>query len=171
MAQRLQPKKFKQIDEALNWAVEAETTDELRERVRAISLGNSVLMRLVAWGVGYEEGIIGLPPGQPPVKDEGLPVDMGDTNITREFRRLVQFRAGGGFQKVSAFRREDVWVQILQGIHQGERNVLTAIKDATLLELYPQLADVLPDFLVGWKKPEVKKLKSPKKSSVESAVS
>jgi hypothetical protein len=164
----IQPKKFKQINEALKWACEAETTDELRDRVRSISRGNSILMRFIAWGVGYEKGITGLPEGQPPVKDEGLPVDMADSNITQEFRRLVQLLPDGAFQRVSSFRREEVWVQILQGIHQDERALLTAVKDVKLLDLYPKLADVLEDFLVGWKKPEVKKKTTSKKSEKQS---
>ena len=70
------PKKFRQINEALDWAVEAKTTEELSARVSAISVGNSILMRFIAWGVVYEQGPYNLPEGKTPVKDEGLPENM-----------------------------------------------------------------------------------------------
>ena len=55
-------------------------------------------------------------------------------------------------------------MQICQGVHQNEAVLLDSVKDQKLLELYPSLADVLETFLVGWKKPEVKKKRASKKS-------
>lgn len=165
MAQRLPPKKFRQINEALDWANEATETDELRERVRAISLGNSILMRFIAWGVGYEQGPANLPEGPTPFKDEGLPANMGDTTITQEFRRILTLLPDGSASKVAQWRREEIWMQICQGVHKKEAELLDLVKDQKLLDLYPRFAEVLEDFLIGWKAPEVKKKKSPKKSS------
>jgi hypothetical protein len=165
MAQRLPPRRFRQINEALDWAVEASDTNELRERVRAISLGNSILMRFIAWGVGYEQGPANLPEGPTPYKDEGLPENMADTTITQEFRRILTLLPDGSASKVAPWRREEIWMQICQGVQKKEAELLDVVKDQKLLEVYPQLAEVLQDFLVGWKAPEVKKKKSPKKSS------
>ncbi len=164
MAQRLPPKKFKQINEALDWAHDAETTDELRERVRAISLGNSILMRFVAWGVGYEQGPSGLPEGKTPYKDDGVPANMADTTITQEFRRILTLLPEGSAKKLPPWRREEIWMQICQGVHAKEYELLDLVKDQKLLDAYPKFANVLPEFLVGWKAPEVKK-KVTKKSS------
>ncbi len=163
MAQRLQPKKFKQIDEALDWACEVSDTDELRERVRAISLGNSILMRFVAWGVGYEQGPYNLPEGETPYKDEGLPSNMADTTITQEFRRILTLLPDGSAAKLPQWRREEIWMQICQGVHKKEAELLDIVKDQRLLEVYPKLI-ILEDFLTGWKAPEVKTKKSRKKS-------
>ncbi len=159
------PKKFKQIDEALKWACEAESTEELRSRVRAISLGNSILMRFVAWGVGYEQGPYNLPDGETPYKDEGLPPNMADTTITQEFRRILTLLPEGSAKNLPQWRREEIWMQICQGVQKNEAVLLDLVKDQNLLEAYPKLADVLESFLGGWKRPEVKKKKSPKKSS------
>ncbi len=163
MAQRLPPKKFKQIDEALTWALEATAEDELIERVRAISLGNSILMRFLAWGVGYEQGPANLPEGTTPYKDEGLPANMADTTITQEFRRILTLLPEGSAKKLPPWRREEIWMQICQGVHKKEADLLDIIKDRRLLEVYPRLT-VLTNFLPGWE-PEVKKKKSRKKSS------
>lgn len=165
MAQRLPPKKFKQLDEALDWANAAEDTDELRERVRAISLGNSILMRFVAWGVGYEQGPASLPEGKTPYKDDGVPANMADTTITQEFRRILTLLPEGSAKNLPQWRREEIWMQICQGVHAKEYELLDIVKDQALLDKYPKFAAVLPDFLVGWKAPEVKKKKSRKKSS------
>lgn len=161
----IQPKKFKQINEALDWANEAESTDELRERVRAISLGNSILMRFVAWGVGYEQGPYNLPEGKTPYKDEGLPSNMADTTITQEFRRLLTLLPEGSAKNVPQWRREEIWMQICQGVHSKEVELLDLVKDQKLLDLYPRLGEVLEDFLIGWKRPEGVKKKTTRKKS------
>jgi len=160
------PKKFRQINEALDWAVEAKTTEELSARVRAISVGNSILMRFIAWGVGYEQGPWNLPEGKTPYKDEHLPENMGDTTITQEFRRILTLLPNGSAKKVAQYRREEIWMQICQGVVTTEAELLDLVKDQKLLERYPTLADVLGSFLPGWKKPEVKKQTRAKKSSV-----
>ena len=168
MATRLPPKKFKQINEALDWANEAESTDELRERVRAISLGNSILMRFVAWGVGYEQGPYNLPEGKTPYRDEGLPPNMADTTITQEFRRILVLLPEGSAKNLPQWRREEIWMQICQGVQSKEYELLDLVKDQKLLDKYPRLAEVLEDFLVGWKRPEVKKKTRSKKSETTS---
>lgn len=158
------PKKFKQIDEAIDWAIEAETDEELIKRVRAISLGNSILMRFLAWGVGYEQGPCNLPEGTTPYKDEGLPSNMADTTITQEFRRILTLLPEGSGKNLPPWRREEIWMQICQGVHKKEAELLDIVKDQRLLEVYPRLK-VLEHFLTGWKAPEVKTKKSRKKSS------
>jgi len=159
MATRLPPKKFKYINEALDWVTEVKEVDELRERVRAVSLGNSIFMRFLAWGVGYEQG----PYNLPPIKNEGLPSGMSDTTITMEFRRILTLLPNGSAANVAQWRREEIWMQICQGVHPDEQVLLDAAKDKTILDVYPALADVLDSFLTGWKKPEVKKKKVSKK--------
>lgn len=158
------PKKFKQIDEAISWALEAETDDDLILRIRAISLGNSILMRFLAWGVGYEQGPYNLPEGETPYKDEGLPANMADTTIVQEFRRILTLLPEGSAKNLPQWRREEIWMQICQGVHKKEAELLDIVKDQRLLEVYPRLV-VLENFLTGWKAPEVKKKKSRKKSS------
>lgn len=159
-----QPRRFRQINEALDWAMEAETVDDLRDRVRAISLGNSILMRFIAWGVGYEEGPSNLPEGPPPLKDEGLPDGMADATIASEFRRLLTLLPEGSAKNVKQHRREEIFLEVCQGVHSKEAALIVAVKDKTLLDIYPRLADVLEDFLTGWKRPEVKKKRVSKKS-------
>ena len=168
MAERLQPKKFKYINEALDWATEVKNVDELRERVRAISMGNSILMRFLAWGVGYEQGPYNFPEGKTPIKEEGLPDGIADTTITMEFRRLLALLPNGGAKNLPQWRREEIWLQTCQGVHPKEAALLDAVKDQKILDLYPSLGNVLEDFLVGWKKPEVKKKRVSKKSETVS---
>lgn len=168
MAERLQPKKFKYINEALDWATEVKNVDELRERVRAISMGNSILMRFLAWGVGYEQGPYNFPEGKTPLKEEGLPDGIADTTITMEFRRLLALLPNGGAKNLPQWRREEIWLQTCQGVHPKVAALLDAVKDQKILDLYPSLGNVLEDFLIGWKKPEVKKKRVSKKSETVS---
>ena len=41
------------------------------------------------------------------------------------------------------WKREMNWLQILEGVHPKEAKILTAVKDATLLEVYPKFEKLL----------------------------
>jgi hypothetical protein len=81
-----------------------------------------------------------------------------------EFRRILTLLPNGSAANVAQWRREEIWMQICQGVHPDEQVLLDAAKDKTILDVYPALADVLDSFLTGWKKPEVKKKRVSKKS-------
>jgi hypothetical protein len=81
-----------------------------------------------------------------------------------EFRRILTLLPNGSAANVAQWRREEIWMQISQGVHPDEQVLLDAVKDKTILDIYPTLAEVLDSFLTGWKKPEVKKKKVSKKS-------
>lgn len=156
---------FKQLDLALNWCLDTKTDADLIARLKqcSVSIGPGVFMRFLAWGVGYEQGPINLPEGETPVKDDGLPPDMGDTTIKQEFRRITTLLPTGTAKNVAQWRREEIWIEICSGVQTGERKLLDIVKDQKLLEEYPRLK-VLENFLTGWKAPEVKKKTTRKKS-------
>jgi hypothetical protein len=160
---------FKQLDAALKWCLDAKKDDELIVRLKhcSVSIGPGIFMRLLAWGVGYEQGPYNLPDGTTPVKDDQLPQDMGDTTIKQEFRRILTLLPDGTAKNVQQWRREEIWIEICSGLQTGERELLDLVKDQALLETYPRLT-VLEKFLTGWKAPEVKKKTTRKKSSAQS---
>lgn len=156
--------KFKQLDLALKWCLEATDESELTNRIThcSVSIGPGIFMRFLAWGVGYEQGPYNLPEGETPIKKEGIPPDMGDTTIIQEFRRILTLLPNGSAANLQQWRREEIWMQICQGVQEDETKLLDLIKDQKLLEKYPRLT-ILEKFLTGWKAPEIKKIKSKKK--------
>lgn len=81
-----------------------------------------------------------LPEGAPPYKrDESCPVAMSPSNLTIEGRRLYIFLNGYG-ENISMTKKEMLFINILEGIHPTEADVLLAVKDKTLEKMYPGLS-------------------------------
>lgn len=72
---------------------------------------------------------------------EGIPnIDLkyvGETMIAQELRRLYLFVDGAPVMKDS--KREQLFLDMVQGLDEEEGALLWAVKDGTMLSLYPQL--------------------------------
>lgn len=77
-----------------------------------------------------------LPEGAPPYKKDAAPIGMSPANFAQETRRLYIFTKERELQKL---RRESLFVQLLEALHPSEAEVLIAVKDQTLDQLYPNI--------------------------------
>ena len=97
-------------------------------------------------GVGAEDVDWGLPEGMPEttkIKDD-IPEGMGETTITLEWRRIIQFTdPNANIKNLPAWKQEMNWMSILEGVHHKEAALITAVKDKQLLILYPKLEGIL----------------------------
>lgn len=67
-----------------------------------------------------------LPSGQPPFKKNET--DDQDTSLYMDIRRLYLFKEGGN-KNLSQSRREMLFIQILEGIHPDDADMLCLMKD------------------------------------------
>lgn len=77
-----------------------------------------------------------LPVGKPPFKEDAAPIGMTPSNFTQELRRLYVFTPE---RELNQIRREALFISLLEGLHPTEAEVLCAVKDQTLTELYPNV--------------------------------
>lgn len=78
-----------------------------------------------------------LPEGECPYKKEkDIPVGKSHSNLYKESRRLYLFLKGQA-PNLKPYRREMLFIELLEGIHWTEAEVLVAIKDKNLQALYP----------------------------------
>lgn len=78
-----------------------------------------------------------LPDGEVPYKKEtDIPVGKSHSNLYREGRRLYIFLEGQA-PNLKPYRREMLFIELLEGLHYTEAEVLIAVKDKTLQNLYP----------------------------------
>lgn len=158
-------RKFRQANEGLDWVFEAKTKEEQIARLKDWASVNQTVVPIVRMGVGAEKVEWGLPDGMPESTkiDTDLPEGMGDTTIQMEWRRIQTFLdPNGNLKNLPAWKQEMNWMQILEGLHHKEAAVLTAIKDGTLLKLYPKLEKLLKDLgITEYNKP-VKKTRKKK---------
>ena len=76
----------------------------------------------------FDESIISmLPPGEVPYEKNEARVETEHTKLVHEYRKLYLFFKGGA--NVSQSRRETLFIQLLEGLHQGEAEVLCLMKD------------------------------------------
>jgi hypothetical protein len=132
-----------QFDEKLAYILEPAEDVERINRARAVVQADVTFLPLVKMGV-TAGGIKGIPEGVPETykADTDLPMGIAGTTLRQEFRRVKNFLPGGSVENLLPFKREQLWIQILEGIHHKEAEILTMIKDKTLLKNFPSLAPV-----------------------------
>ena len=78
--------------------------------------------------------------------------DQGRSSIRAEFKRFYNFVKGGN-DALSALRKETMFINILQGLHPLEAEILVLVKDGKLEERYKISKDVVsaafPDIIWG----------------------
>ena len=83
-----------------------------------------------------------IPEGTVPYERNDVPIGTDHTSLRREWKNLYNFVQGGN-AKLSSLRRETMFIQILEGLHPDEADVLCLVKDKRLNEKYKITYDVV----------------------------
>lgn len=84
---------------------------------------------------------MGLPEGEPPFKkDTSIPDGYSDTNLYVEFRRFYIWLNPSN---LTTIRKEALFVQLLEGLHWKESEVVCLAKDRQLSKKYKSLTEDL----------------------------
>ena len=82
-----------------------------------------------------------LPEGTPPFKNDEKPAGMENTTLEREHRRFYIWLDPK--QNLPAPRREQLFIEMLGGLHISEAQLICAVKDKKLQEKYPSITEKL----------------------------
>jgi hypothetical protein len=74
-----------------------------------------------------------LPEGEPPYKKDEAPLGMSQANFYQQVKKLYIFTR----TDLTNVRREQLFIQLLEGLHPTEADVCIAVKDQTLTSKYP----------------------------------
>ena len=85
-----------------------------------------------------------IPPGDVPFKTNDVPVGTDHTSLRREWRQLYHFVKGGN-SSLSGLRRETMFIQMLEGLHPKEAEIVCLTKDKRLTESYKLSYDVVKE--------------------------
>ena len=92
------------------------------------------LRMLLIWN--FDESVISeLPAGEVPFNANEAPVGTEHTVLEKEARLLYNFVQGGN-NGLQQSRRENMFIQMLEGLHKDEANVLCLVKDKQLGKKY-----------------------------------
>ena len=93
-----------------------------------------ILKSLFIWN--FDDSVISLlPPGEVPYKPNESPLGTDHSSLRREQRSLYNFVKGGNDQ-LSTIRRETIFIQMLEGLHPKEADIVIAVKDGDLEDMY-----------------------------------
>jgi len=97
------------------------------QKVKLLEEYNTPALRAILIA-NFDESVISmLPDGEVPYKKNDAPEDTEHTKLDHEYRKLYLFFKGGA--NISQTRRETLFIQLLEGLHQGEAEVLCLVKD------------------------------------------
>ena len=110
-----------------------------KEKVKLLQEYNHNALRMVIKS-SFDPNIEwALPDGDVPYTRNDAPEGTEHTSLSYESRKLYHFIKGGDNQ-INQNKREAMFVQMLEGLHESEAAVLVAAKDKKLHQMYKGLS-------------------------------
>ena len=92
------------------------------------------LKAILIWN--FDDTVISMvPEGQVPYERNEVPVGTDHTSLRKEWKNLYHFVKGGN-DSLSQTRRESMFIQMLEGLHPQEADILCLVKDKALATKY-----------------------------------
>ena len=115
------------ISEVIKKASNAKTK---AEKIKILQENNSQALRSVLkWN--FEPKILSdIPEGEVPFKRNDAPMGTEHTMLEREGRNLWRFIKGAN--SLTRFKREQLFIQMLEGLHETEADIICLVKDKQL---------------------------------------
>ena len=116
------------INEVLQKVSNAKTKPQ---KVKLLKEFNTNALRSVLIA-NFDDSIVSLlPPGEVPYVPNDAPEGTEHTVLEKEYRKLYLFFKGGS-STLKQSKREELFIQMLEGLTAGEAEVLTLVKDKKL---------------------------------------
>ena len=112
---------------------------------------DDALTALLIWN--FDPSVVSaLPDGDVPYKPNDVPEGTDHTSLRREWKNLFHFIKGGN-DGLNGLRRESMFVQMLEGLHPREADLICLVKDKRLTDKYKvtfeQVKEAYPDIVWG----------------------
>ena len=122
-----------------------ELVDQQRSKAKKIDIlreyADDALKSILIWNFD-PTAISVLPEGHVPYKENEVPVGTDHTSLRREWKNLYHFVKGGN-DRLSAIRRETMFIQLLEGLHPEEAKIVCLVKDKDLESKYKITYDMV----------------------------
>ena len=132
-----------------------ELVDEQKTKAKKVSVlkeyRDDALTAILIWQ--FDDSVqSAMPEGQVPYKPNEVPVGTDHTSLRREWKALYHFIRGGN-DGLNNLRRETMFVQMLEGLHPQEAEIICMVKDKRLTDKYKvtfaQVEEAYPDIEWG----------------------
>ena len=112
--------------------------DKQRTKAKKIEIleeySSDALKSILIWN--FDQTVVSMiPEGAVPYNKNEVPVGTDHTSLRREWKNLYHFVKGGN-DSLSSMRRETMFIQMLEGLHPEEAEIICLVKDKALEEKY-----------------------------------
>ena len=119
--------------------------DKQRTKAKKIEIleeySSDALKSILIWN--FDQTVVSMiPEGTVPYNKNDVPVGTDHTSLRREWRNLYHFVKGGN-DRLSAIRRETMFIQMLEGLHPEEAKIICLVKDKNLESKFKITYDIV----------------------------
>ena len=113
-----------------------------KEKVELLRKHNSSALRQLLI-INFDESIISLmPEGDVPYTPNDAPIGTDHSRLEQEYRGLYRFFKGGD-NRLNSLKRETMFVQLLEGLHQDEAELVVLAKDGKMNDKYKRVTKAM----------------------------
>tara|TARA_B100001778_G_C18474017_1_gene577140 strand:+ start:448 stop:906 length:459 start_codon:yes stop_codon:yes gene_type:complete len=134
------------ISEILDKVHKAKTKDK---KVAVLRQNDSDPLRMVIKSSFDPKIMWCLPHGDVPYKPNEVPIGTDHTKLSIESRKLWHFIQGADM-RTPQWKKEQMFVQMLEGLHESEARVICYAKDKSLHQVYKGLSHAVVKESFGW---------------------
>tara|TARA_B100000073_G_scaffold318645_1_gene296930 strand:- start:67 stop:540 length:474 start_codon:yes stop_codon:yes gene_type:complete len=120
-----------------------------KEKVTFLKQNDSDSLRMVIKSSFDPKMVWLLPEGEVPYQKNEAPEGTEHTNLHTEARKLYHYLEGGNAD-LTQNKRESMFVQLLEGLHETDAEVLVAAKDKILHRKFKGLSDNVVKEAFDW---------------------
>ena len=120
-----------------------------KEKVKFLQENNTDSLRMVLKSAFDPKIKWLLPEGDVPYKRNDAPEGTEHSVLAYEARKLYHFMEGGNAD-ITQGKRETMFIQMLEGLHESEADVLCAAKDKVLHQKYKGLSEPVVKEAFSW---------------------
>ena len=120
-----------------------------KQKVSHLKEYNTPALRMVLKSSFDPKIVWQLPEGPVPYKPNDVPEGTEHTLLSQEARRLYHFIEGADNQ-TPRMKKETMFIQMLEGLHYSEAEVVCHAKDKVLHQKYKGLSDNVVKTAFGW---------------------
>ena len=122
------------ISEVLRKVSNAKTKQEKISLLRQYN-SNALRQLLI---INFDDSVVSvMPEGDVPYTPNEAPAGTDHTRLEHEYRGLYRFFKGGA--KLPGLKRESMFVQLLEGLHADEAELVVLVKDGRLGDKYKRI--------------------------------
>ena len=108
-----------------------------QEKINLLRKHNSTALRQLLI-INFDDSLVSvMPEGEVPYTPNDAPAGTDHTRLEHEYKGLYRFFKGGA--KLPSLKRESMFVQLLEGLHADEAELLCLVKDGQLSNKYKRI--------------------------------